>query len=120
MDQAAVAAEARPFAAGAQLLQLARTDAEVMGRLRGVEIGTPRRPQTICIGRHCFSRSCNFARQGAYRDRMGSQRPAIGPARFRVGGGNWRVAYIPRCRSEVPRVGKEWGRECSTRWVPYP
>src|SRR3546814_6507337 len=37
IDQAAVAAEARPFAAGAQLLQLARTDAEVMGRLRGVE-----------------------------------------------------------------------------------
>src|SRR3546814_12960523 len=69
IDQAAVAAEARPFAAGAQLLQLARTDAEVMGRLRGVELGTPRRPQTICLGRHCFSLSCNFARQVAYRTR---------------------------------------------------
>src|SRR3546814_12829245 len=31
---------------------------------------------------------------------MGRQRPAIGPARFRAGGGNWRVAYIPRCRVE--------------------
>src|SRR3546814_15604328 len=31
---------------------------------------------------------------------MGRQRPAIGPARFRARGGNWRVAYIPRCRVE--------------------
>src|SRR3546814_15772109 len=45
IDQSAVAAKTRSLAGGTQFLQLARAAAAVMGRLRGVEIGTLRWPQ---------------------------------------------------------------------------